>query len=756
MESSGATYQKIIKDEDTVELMCARLKDAVCQIQNKNTSDLSFEEIYRYAFLMVYKQGSERLYNDLRATIEEHLVENVRKDVLESLHNNLLSKLSHIWVDYQTALKLICAIFAYMDRVFIARNKGYESVYNLGLIAFGDKIIRYSEIQNSLSDILLNLIKDERDGKVVDRAAIKNACQMLMTLSVSSVSVYKDVFEQEFLDQSTLFYKLESQKLFAENDVNNYIKTTAARIQEETGRASFCFDKSTEKSIVNIVEDELLKKHLHAIVAMEKCTVGHMIKNKMTKDLACMHKLFSRLEPEGIKVAIDTISSYFRAYGRSLVGDVAVGKMNAVTLVQNLINIKDEMDALLKYSFKRNKTIKKALLSDLEYIMHFNAKSPEHLSLFIDDKMKKGGKEMEEEEIATVLDKTIDLILLLKETDVFEAHYKRHLSKRLLLRKSDCEDFERIMISKLTIACGHDFTRHFQRMLEDLTLSTSINAEFNSYINKDSISLGDVDLTVDVLTSGFWPTTTSSRINCNIAPEPWKAFEIFRNFFLKTRARRKLTLQPQMGSAFISGEFYGSEAESHRYESEAVLKTKRRYILITSTYQMCILMLFNDYKVMSCEEIQKKTDLPESELHAALQSLSMGKLSQRILVRKSKTNLKDIAATDKFFVNDEFSSKFYRVRIQTVVAKENSQSERKKINDNLNLQRKYEIDAAIVRIMKTRRSMDHNLLISELISQLKSRFAPSPVMIKKQIEVLIDKEYIARDTDNLKRYIYIA
>uniref|UniRef100_A0A1B0BRT5 Cullin family profile domain-containing protein n=1 Tax=Glossina palpalis gambiensis TaxID=67801 RepID=A0A1B0BRT5_9MUSC len=756
METGGVAYENIIKNDDTVDLMCARLKDAVAQIQNKNTADLSFEELYRYAFLMIYKQGGQRLYNDLHATIEEHLEKNVRQDVLKSLPNDLLSKLSHVWIDYQTALKFICNIFAYMDRVFIARNKGYESVYNLGLIAFGDKIICYAEIQKSLSDILLNLINDERDGKVVDRAALKNACEMLMTLSINSISIYKDVFEQHFLDQSSLFYKLESQKLLAENNVNNYVKTTTARIQEESDRASFCFDKSTEKSILNIVEDELLKKHLHAIVAMEKCTVGHMIKNKMTKDLACMYKLFSRLKEEGIKVIIETMSSCFRVYGRSLVRDVVDDKMNGVTFVQNLINLKDDMDALLKYSFKRNKTIKKSLLADLGYILHLNAKSPEYISLFIDDKMKKGGKEMEEKEITKVLDKTIEIFLLLKERDVFEAHYRRHLSKRLLLSRSDSEDIERIMISKLTIACGHEFTKNFQRMIKDLSLSTSINAEFKSYVSKDSVSLCGVDLTVDVLTSGFWPTTTSSEIKCNIAAEPFKAFEIFKNFFLTTRARRKLTLQPHMGSALISAEFYGPQVESDRYESEAILKTKHKYILVASTYQMCILMLFNDYNVMSCEEIQKKTDLPESELHAALQSLSMGKLSQRILVRKSQTNLKDIAATDKFFVNEEFISKFYRVKIQSTVAKENSESERKKINDNLDLQRKYEIKAAIVRIMKARRSMDHNLLISELTHQLKSRFLPSPVMIKKQIEILIDKEYIARETDNLKRYIYLA
>lgn len=75
---------------------------------------------------------------------------------------------------------------------------------------------------------------------------------------------------------------------------------------------------------------------------------------------------------------------------------------------------------------------------------------------------------------------------------------------------------------------------------------------------------------------------------------------------------------------------------------------------------MCVLMLFNNREIMTYEEIQQETDIPERELHRALQSLSMGKPSQRLLVRNSKTKTKDIEATDEFLVNDAFVSKFHR------------------------------------------------------------------------------------------------
>ena len=73
---------------------------------------------------------------------------------------------------------------------------------------------------------------------------------------------------------------------------------------------------------------------------------------------------------------------------------------------------------------------------------------------------------------------------------------------------------------------------------------------------------------------------------------------------------------------------------------------------------MCILMLFNTRQRMTYEEIQQETDIPEKDLIRALQSLSMGKAAQRLLVRAAKT--KDIETNNEFYVNDGFVSKYHR------------------------------------------------------------------------------------------------
>lgn len=184
---------------------------------------------------------------------------------------------------------------------------------------------------------------------------------------------------------------------------------------------------------------------------------------------------------------------------------------------------------------------------------------------------------------------------------------------------------------------------------------------------------------------------------------------------------------------------------------------------------------------MCVQEIQQETDIPERELVRALQSLACGKPTQRVLTKEPKS--KEIENGHVFTVNDQFTSKLHRVKIQTgmygcfsfhysifvyvcllgkikclmvvfrlgyffsrplnlnlivklcllsttiphclissnlplfflVAAKQGeSDPERKETRQKVDDDRKHEIEAAIVRIMKSRKKMQHNVLVAEV------------------------------------------
>ncbi len=133
-----------------------------------------------------------------------------------------------------------------------------------------------------------------------------------------------------------------------------------------------------------------------------------------------------------------------------------------------------------------------------------------------------------------------------------------------------------------------------------------------------------------------------------------------------------------------------------------------------------------------------------------LLSLAAGKV--RVLEKSSEA--KEVLETDTFSFCADFKAKLNRLRmINSVQLKETSEehaaTNKKVIND-----RQYQIEAAIVRIMKTRKTLTHQLLVAEVFSQLK--FSIALPDLKKRIESLIERDYLERDEHNLQVYNYVA
>ena len=108
----------------------------------------------------------------------------------------------------------------------------------------------------------------------------------------------------------------------------------------------------------------------------------------------------------------------------------------------------------------------------------------------------------------------------LQGKDVFEAFYKKDLAKRLLLGKSASIDAEKSMISKLKAECGSQFTNKLEGMFKDTELSNDVMAAFCQSTHFSQKLPAGVDMSVSVLTSGFWPTYPIAEAKLPQASEP--------------------------------------------------------------------------------------------------------------------------------------------------------------------------------------------------------------------------------------------
>lgn len=262
-------------------------------------------------------------------------------------------------------------------------------------------------------------------------------------------------------------------------------------------------------------------------------------------------------------------------------------------------------------------------------------------------KLRAGNKEATEEELEQILDKIMVLFRFIHGKDVFEAFYKKDLAKRLLVGKSASVDAEKSMLSKLKQECGGGFTSKLEGMFKDMELSKDINIAFRQHMSNLDKELSIIDLTVNILTMGYWPTYPLLEVN--MPAQLVELQTVFNKFYLAKHSGRKLQWQPTLGHCVLKARFDQGPKD-----------------LQVSLFQALVLLLFNDNNMLGYDEIKAACNIEDGELKRTLQSLACGKA--RVITKHPKG--KEILDADKFQFNNEFSNKLFRIKINQIQMKE--------------------------------------------------------------------------------------
>lgn len=158
-----------------------------------------------------------------------------------------------------------------------------------------------------------------------------------------------------------------------------------------------------------------------------------------------------------------------------------------------------------------------------------------------------------------------------------------------------------------------------------------------------------------------------------------------------------------------------------------------------------VLQLFNTKTSYSLQELVDESKLSRQELDKILGSLTDAK----ILKESSAIYELNMSFSRLIFF---YESKRTKIKLAVIQSGEGKEDE-KEISEQANAERAIFMEASIVRIMKSRRELSHLELVQEVINQCKNRFNPEISMIKKCIEIMIEKQYIDRIEQATYRYI---
>ncbi|KAL8006350.1 putative cullin protein, neddylation [Plasmopara halstedii] len=745
--------QNMGMDQTRAQEIWSSLRKAIYEIFLHNASVLSFEELYRNSYNLVLHKHGDLLYNGVVSVITEHLQE-VAQQVAAVSDNVLLMALNDQWVDHQIVMTMVRDILMYMDRTYVTQKRKLP-VYDNGLYIFRDIVMRHESVRDRLRARLLFSIERERHGELIDRDLLKSMLRMLIDLGVHSNSVYENDFEAYFLETTLDFYRAEAQTMLEVATCSEYLEKAEQRLNEEGARVLHYLNVSTEHKLKSIVETQLIKNQAKALVELEHSGCIALFRDNKTQALRRMYSLFRRV-PSTLPEISNAVFQYIKSQGDEYVKTQlqAETALDASQFVEKLLALREKFVSFLSESFFDDSQFRLSIKQGFEAFMNTNTICAGYLAHYLDELLR--SKTRFEEEMDTRVTHAIALFRYLQDKDVFEEFYKVLLAKRLLNSRGTSDEAEKLVISKLKAECGYQFTSKLEGMFKDMSISKDLMELYKKSGNDTRGSGFDIDssmapmlLSVHVLTSGFWPTEMASV--CALPLEFVQMTQTFEAFYYARHNGRKLTWMTNMGTVDVRATFMANVEDG-----------ERRHELNVSTYQAVILLLFNQRSEWRFKELLELTRIEVKDLKRHLISLCTPKY--KILNKSSKGKRID-EEFDTFTVNDAYKSKLRRVRIPLVSQKETSllPATSSGINHSADAlpptvaeDRKHLVEAAIVRIMKTRKQMQHNQLIAEVTRQMAGRFTPPPQLIKLRIESLIEREYIQRSITDRRLYSYLA
>ena len=731
----------------------------------------------------------EALNDDLISVIQETHVEHLNNASKQD-DITFLRTWNQVWQNFRAFSSGIRIIFYYLDTNYIREAPTIlERCYGR---FFTDVFLPYS---NRLFNVITAKVREHRDGASVDATLLRTAVQSVVLLG-QELRDYKETTERSLelyrnlsaiiLSDMRAHYEQVIPQRVTQYDYGEYVSAVKKVFDVELDeRVNVYLHSDTYEPVKDVLHDIALKKLLDSLLSRIGA-MDYFFAPQHGDKLALLYFLTST-DAHSVDILAARLKSHLSATGSSIIDAHAakvaaaeaaakaaaasaeaasptasdasaaaaaaeVPEVSSSALIESLVELNNSYEGTILQHCGNNAILRRALNEAFQSFINKDRQVSIHLAHYAHALMSVRGEHGVVSATRSRQSALASLFEYVREKDVFQRIYTELLAKRLLEDNSRGQQEERVLAEELNQRqATSEWLEGVKTMLSDIDESKSFTETVRT--QRESL-LNSYGLTVEltVCTDQLWPQVSTVVTKMNGLPASLReltmeATNIYKHSSQRGYAQRQLSWQLDKGSADVRVTFANGTAKT----------------LTVTTIMMMILSILDNIegnaKFLTWDAVLDKMGYKVSDKEARVimqHALGLADPKYGIIQKSNSKDTTTIAEKEKLMIAKQCNPIHARsqrifIPVKELITAEDVAKREVEINKN----RQILLEAAIVRIMKARKTMSNADLQLEVMSQM-SQFKPDTATYKLALESMLSQDYITRDENDRNLLQYLA
>ena len=729
----------------------------------KGKSDLCYQEVYMQIDDLLINDIPPEVIKSIEKALSDYSIKikNILTELVNKNGEDFFNNFNNLWSSTNNIFNLLRKIMNKYEKLAygnIQKNNVYEIfLYRLKMVLIDSKtekndlneknFVKHSinQVLNQISllreQIISNLdennkennkennnnfinikmdIEEEnnKNSKFYDSTYEYMEKVSLLIRFYCETGIYQDYFNKYFIKHTEEYYSKKTNEYISNNSIHKYITYVEEVLSFENYLILSNLNEITLKPVLSKLNLILLNDNKNKIFTDFYSNNENNTNNKNTQfalndNYDLMKKIFILFK--NIKLEEDVRRKFSNYIIKTCNEIYNKFNKNYKLFYENIELLKENIDHFISDSFlndeKFKSTSKESLTKGMNQKPSFICDT---FSKYIDNVLRETADKMPLNELKKKINEYMILFKYIENKDLFENFFIKKLCIRCLFNLNKSEEAQNYLIEELKNECGPYFVSKSQEMISDVKVSQEMSNTFNS----EEKNKTNIPINYFVLSNYTWPIDKLIKgviTNFDTGIYEKKFFE----FFHKKNSGKSL---------FWQLPYCFGEIEMENPNSQTAIK------IIGNGVHIAILKCFTKSKTsMTLKDIMNKTKIEKDVIQKYIKKL----------VTKNLLKLEDNIFTVNFEVNKDGKNN----EIALIDYDEEQNSEEDKENEEKTLEeRKFVIDAYIMKVLKQKKVMKRN----DLINMVKDKmpFEEKDEIINKRIDQLLNNRYISKDDND--------